>query len=325
MVINNPRLRLVADYPDGALRLLHRQGELVRLRRGAYVLAPEPEDRRTRALDRCVAVARRLRVHFAFSHDTAVLLHQLPTFARRDGAVHVTQSVRPSGHNAADIIRHVTHLPASDVATVEELPVTTLDRTCLDCLRTQSPERSLAVADAVLRRLAGTDRFQRADTATVEQNIRERWSAAIDELGPARGVVRARAVIAHADAHAESPAESQLRWRVLVAGFAAPRLQGLVTTDLGAFYPDLLWTGKVVRSRWKAIALEYDGAAKYESADTLVEEKRREDALRSAGCLVLRATAADLREPGRILRQLQEHVELDPDATAARRGLLLPP
>lgn len=319
------RVRRSADYPIGALRPLLRQGALIRLRRGAYARPREKGDLLGQVLDRCVAVSRQLRVRFAFSHETAVLLHGLPTFIRNSDIVHVIQESRPAATAASDLIRHIGSLPPSDITEARGLPVTSLDRTALDCARGQSPARSLAVVDAIMRLLAGTDRCTWPGTASLEAEIRARWLNRLDEVGRAPGVIRARAVVAHAEGRAESPSESQLRWRVLVAGFTAPELQIPVRTGAGTFYPDLLWSGASVKSTWKTIAMEYDGMQKYQDPQDLYEEKKREDALRSAGCLVVRATRSDLYRPGRMLRALAEHVHLDPEAVPQRRGLQGPP
>ncbi|MGC0252337.1 hypothetical protein [Pseudactinotalea sp. Z1748] len=74
-------------------------------------------------------------------------------------------------------------------------------------------------------------------------------------------------------------------------------------------------------SAWRSVALEYDGVAKYSEREDLYAEKVREDALRSVGCLVLRATRADLRDPRRLLRDLRSHVPQDPEAAKQRRAL----
>lgn len=322
MTIRPPRVQIAADHPIGALRRPHRNGALVRLRRGAYVPADSEADLAGQILDRCTAVARQLRIYFAFSHQTAALLHGLPIFDRHADTVHVIQPNRPSGTQAADLVRHrVRELPTSDVASLYELPVTTLERTVLDCARGHPPAHALAVADAALRRLSGTTRFNWPGPAELEQQIRDRWRSRIEEMSPARGVVRARAVLAHADGRAESPAESQVRCLALAEGFLPPQLQARVSTTKGIYYPDLLWSGDAVRSNWRAVAVEYDGVAKYEAPEDLYAEKVREDALRSAGCLVIRATKVDLRDPRRLLGDLRTNLTLDPEAAQLRRAL----
>lgn len=318
----SPRVELAADHPIGALRQPHRAGELVRLRRGAYVPAEVESDLADSVLNRCIAVARQLRVRFAFSHETALVLHRLPTFVGRADVVHVVHQRRPSSTRAPDVTRHTTgHLPDSDITEVHGLPVTTPERTLLDYARSQPPSHALAVADAVLRRLSGTTRFNWPEHAEREGQIRDRFKSRIEAMGPARGVVRVRVVVEHADGRAESPAESRVRCVVLAEGFPSPQLQVPVRTATGIYYPDLLWSGKAVRSAWRTVALEYDGVGKYGEREDLYAEKVREDALRSVGCLVIRATKADLRDPRRLLRDLRSHVTQDREAAKQRRVL----
>lgn len=214
---------------------------------------------------RCRAVARVLRARFAFSHETAAVLHGLPTWLEDVDAVHIVQKGQAPGTRARDAIRHrVRELPASDITEVDGLPVTALERTGLDCARTHRASFALTTADAVLRRVVGTTRFNWPETADGQARLRRRVLERIDDLAPARGVVHARAVVAHADGRAESPAESRTRWLVLTNRFAAPDLQTPVPTPSGCFYPDMLRTGAAVRSDWKMVALEYDGRSKYE-------------------------------------------------------------
>lgn len=316
-------VRLASSNPVHALRTAHRQGELIRIRRGAYVPSSRIDDPIGLIYDRCIAVAGTLSVRFAFSHDTAALLHGLPAPIAGNRSVSVIQEGRPSAGTSSDVIRHSVHiLPASDVTAIDDLPVTALLRTCMDCVRTQRPAHALMTADAALRRLSGVSRFSWEEDRDHVETIRADLQQRIAGLGRGRGVVQARAVIAHADARSESPPESQLRWLVLTHGFVQPEPQGRIDTASGSYYPDLVWTGDVVRGSWSAVALEYDGVVKYETSEDIYSEKLREDALRAAGCLVIRATKADLRRPDRLLSALTAHIAIDPGAAADRRGLL---
>src|SRR5699024_3263585 len=185
--------------------------------------------------------------------------------------------------------------------------------------RTCRPRQGLGIVDAALRHLAGTNRFK--DTAAAEARIRENLLARIDDLAAAPGTVRARAVIAHADGRAESPPESELRWLLLSEHFPAPVLQMAVHTDSGTYYPDLGWRAHDSRRKERPVALEYDGVAKYGSTEDLYQEKRREDALRRAGCHVIRVTKDDLRKPGALLEGLRGLVRPEPGAFPERVGL----
>ncbi|MGC0272471.1 type IV toxin-antitoxin system AbiEi family antitoxin domain-containing protein [Pseudactinotalea sp. Z1739] len=323
MVANTPRIRFTSDYPPGAVDRLRRQGVLVRVRRGAYAEAGAYEDGRvSELLARCRAVHRALRTAFAFSHETAAALHGIPTWLERTDTVHILQTSHAAGNRARDVIRHrVVEMPEADLERTLGLPVTGLDRTCVDCARTQRPGPALTTADAILRRIAGTTRFDWPASSAREAQIRAAWLNRVADSGPVRGVVRARAVLSHADGRSESAAESLVRWIVLSAGFTAPDLQVAVATELGTFYPDLLWSGADVHSEWQMVGLEYDGVAKYTQGSDVYDEKRREDALRSVGCLIVRATRADLSDSRRLITDLRRHVRTCTSLPPERRGL----
>lgn len=317
-----------ADYAPDTLRRAVHTGALQMIRRGAYVQRPStagPDQLQEQVLARCSAVAQSLTGHFAFSHQTAAFLHQVPVTVTA-AYVHILQTVKPAGDSADDLIRHVTReLPAEDLTTIAGLPVTTLHRTLLDCARTIHPREGLAVADAILRRLAGVSRFNYTETAGDQRALRELSLHRINELGPVPGVVRARAVVAHADGRAESPGESRLRWLVLTGGFIAPTLQPRISTSSGIFYPDLGWeTSEEGEQACRWVVIEYDGVAKYRSTEDLFREKQREDALREAGCAVIRVTSDHLARPTRLLQSLSRHIAIAPATGSARRGLRPP-
>ena len=73
--------------------------------------------------------------------------------------------------------------------------------------------------------------------------------------------------------------------------------------------------------------IEFDGLVKYQDgsrgAEVLVAEKLREDSLRGLGYEVVRVVWADLADPARLLRRIEQaiarHVVL-PDDVRRRRG-----
>ena len=84
---------------------------------------------------------------------------------------------------------------------------------------------------------------------------------------------------------AESPMESRLRWSLLQAGLPKPEVQKELLDSDGRFLAraDLYYP----QAR---LVIEYDGA---NHRDRLVEDDRRQNALVTAGFLLLRFTAAD--------------------------------
>jgi len=146
----------------------------------------------------------------------------------------------------------------------------------------------------------------------------------LNALGRVPGSRLARWVLTNADAGAESPGESWLRYIVLRAGLPTPVTQWEVRTRLGTFRVDLAWPRHGVLG-------EFDGRIKYQNgafgpghdgADAWFNEKRRGDAIAEvAGAYPVRVTAKDSPEStvNRLLAAF-------PAATRAtfRRNPLLP-
>src|SRR5690606_2917756 len=255
-----------------------RSGTLVRVRQGDYVAPPPPaaspaQRRRDAVVARAVALAGRLTTDYWFSHSTAAVLHGLWTWRLAD-EVHVTQLGNPSVRRTdPGFRRHWTALPERDRAELGGLPVTSLERTIVDCARSLSATSGIVVADSGFR--AG------ADVRRVEE--------VLAAAARGRGVRRARRLLAEADARSESPGESVVRWLVVDGGLPHPEPNHTATTWRGTYRLDLAWTTF-------RVAVEFDGAVKYSGGEygdprgRLLAEKARHDALVEAGWLVLRET-----------------------------------
>ncbi len=265
------------------VRRRRRAGELLRVRRGAYreAVAADPvgaRDAELLARARIVAVARQLRSDVTFSHVSAALVWGCAVWPP-PRVTHVTHAGRPNAAGAADLVRHHVLLPPAHRVELDGLPVTSLERTVVDCARSLPSPEALVVTDSALR--LGVDR--------------DAVGALIASAVGARGIARARRVWAWADDGAESPGESLTRHAALAAGLGAPETQIPVVTRLGTFWLDLGWPEE-------RVAIEFDGLVKYGGtygapADVVVAEKRRQDALEELGWTVLRVTWADLRDP----------------------------
>lgn len=274
----------------GALR----RGTLVRARQGIYVSTPsastQPAQRRRQTVViQAVALAERLTTDYWFSHSTAAVLHGLWTWRLSD-EVHVTQLGNPSVRRRTDpgVRRHWTALPEADRGEADGLPVTSLERTIVDCARYLTPTAGIVVADSGIR--AGADL--------------ERVAAILDAAAGGRGVRRARQVLAEADGRSESPGESAARWIAIDGGLPRPEPNHVVSTWRGEYRLDLAWTQQQV-------AVEFDGAVKYSGGEygdpqaRLLAEKARHDALVEAGWLVLRVTWGDLADPDLLVRRIR--------------------
>lgn len=282
--VANPIRPVLARHADPAeLRRRRRDGTLLPLRRGAYLpaaqMGQDPQHRQRQALATIAAVNDQLTMKFWFSHGSAALIWGCSVVGL-DPRAHVTQQHRPGSRRDLTLIRHHGALPASERTVVGGLPVTTIERTVVDCAASMPAGQALVIADSALRRGASTEVIQRLLAARVGH----------------RGVHRARRVLALADARAESPGESLCRWAVVEAGLVAPELQVAVATRIGTFWLDLGWPEQKV-------AIEFDGFVKYSGADgrtapeVVFAEKRRQDALVELGWVIVRVTWADLRRP----------------------------
>lgn len=276
---------LARDHDHGNLRRALAAREIERLRRGAYTTVDlhgtrlHPADQARRRAERTViAVHRQLTAHHVVSHESAALLHGAPVW-RVPHRVHLIQRYGAKAGAAPDVVRHRSVLSEDEVVTVDDVPVTSLVRTVLDCLSTLPPLDGLVLADWALAR-----GIQRGDL-----------SAALEVRADRRNRRRARLVLDLADAGAQSPWETRTRYVLLRAGFPRPRTQVPVTTRIGIFHADIGWDD------WGPL-VEFDGFVKYQDgvlrpgydADVArFEEKRRDDAIRAAGRSLLRITARD--------------------------------
>jgi hypothetical protein len=292
-----PAVYLARDNRQDVVRARVRSRQWQRVSRGVYlpVDPAAPDRRRAVALARVMGLHERLRAPHWFSHESAALLWGLPLWITPTRTHLMQEHTAGSGRDAA--VRHHPVVPPLDQRGVATgLPVTSLERTVVDCASSLPPMHGLVVADAGLR--AGADR------ALLGRILENRAGH--------RGVLRARAVIELADDGAESPGESAARFVVVRDGFPAPLTQVPVVTRLGTFWSDLGWP------QWR-ILLEYDGRAKYDGrgTDELIQEKRRHDAIVEAGWRALRVTKEDL--PGSTLAN-----RLLPLLPAAAAGTLRP-
>lgn len=285
------RSRDLARLPT-SLKTAH--GPLEPLRRG--VLAPRldplaPADTRaiTQVLRHARAFERTAGTPFAFSRTTAAVL--LGGCVLRPGLpVHVTQATRSSSPAAARavVVRHVQELPERDLRTHDDVVVTSIERTLVDCALTLPFVAGVALADSALR--LGADR----DVVEV----------ILAELFGARGVRNARDVVAAATSEVHSPAESIIRAVAIQAGLPVPATLHMVSTDIGQQELDIAWPKLKV-------AVEMDGAIKFAglSGAALVaamhEAMARDRAIARAGWIVLRLDWAALRNPALLARRLE--------------------
>lgn len=290
------------------LALASREGPWLRLQSGVYVdraahLGRRPAERHRVAIDAAMSSARGGSA--VVSHLSAAVVHGLPQYRFRDRAVEVTLAGEAGGSSRPGLRRHLDDLPEADVAVIDGIPCTCLDRTVFDVARTAPLEMAIACADAALRREAVSSR--RFDVAAQER-WRERLRDRADRAAGRRGIRQARCVIEFADGRAELPGESVSRLQLHRIGFRDIGLQVAVAGPRGAeFFVDLALNE--VRTFF-----EFDGEVKYRdaamrggrSAETVVlEEKRREDWIRgTTQWRLCRGGFGDIRTPEMLAARL---------------------
>ncbi|WP_426999227.1 type IV toxin-antitoxin system AbiEi family antitoxin domain-containing protein [Pseudarthrobacter sp. N5] len=206
---------------------------------------------------------------FAYSHISAARLCSLYLWDVPD-TVHITQQTHPAtSTHGAGVAAHTRKLAPGDLATVNGLPCTSLERTVVDCCLLLNYRQSLILMDHALR--LGAD----------EDNLRE----ACARLAGRNGVKTLRRVLDTADARSESAGETLCRELLSRLNIKAPTLQMEVRTSAGLHRMDFGW-------KEERVALEFDGRTKYfdyaPTDQVLFEERNREKALTNEGWRVIR-------------------------------------
>jgi hypothetical protein len=263
------------------LRLAIASGQLAPLWRGVLVDPARLLEPLTRAAAACIVVGPTATVWGL----TALRLYGCA--AAETSTVHViTPYIRWS--RCHDELRvHQGRVAADSVLTVDGLPVVAPDLAVSDVLCTAPRRLALACADQAVARQP-----PREQARFVEQ-IADRLGNRPDR----RGTRRAYGLLELVDGAAESPPESSMRLLVVDAGFPVPEVQYEIRGMDGSavWRLDLAWPE--VR-----VALEYDGFAAH--ADRGQRDAARDEDLARRGWRVVHATAADLRDPRRLLREL---------------------
>lgn len=282
-----------------SLALRCRAGELVRLRPGVYMdsgawqrLPPwERQAARVRA------AASQLSAHRVEVQQSAAVLWGIPVL-RCPPEVMLLVAPPSHGRRRGDL-HWVQRALLEPPAMLDALRVTSRAQTVLDMAAYLPFESAVPAMDHVLRpdRSRGLAALHKADLECLAQGL------------PAH-VRRTRAltVLDFANPRAESPGESLSRAVMHRTGFPPPELQRVFNTSEGQFRTDFFWDEENVVG-------EFDGALKYsgraagsaipsgisaanragsgpESAHdawrVVLEEKRRDDAIRASGVRFVR-------------------------------------
>lgn len=286
---------VASGWEHDELRRLAATGEFRRLRRGAYADAHErgvyqEHEMLVRA---SLALAESDSV---VSFGSAGVLHGLPVPRSAIERVHLTRKRSSGGRIRPGIHVHVAPLGDGEVVSIAGSPVTSLDRTFTDLARVVPLVDAVAAGDVALAK--GME-----PGAVGLQLEAARYRTGI------RSARRAAAII---DPRSESYAESWSRLLMIENGVPAPELQvtidGLTGFDARV---DFLWEDC-------GVVGEFDGKIKYGRllkpgelpGDAVFREKRREDALRELGYIVVRWIWDDLLHPPRLIARILRALDL---------------
>jgi predicted transcriptional regulator of viral defense system len=285
---------LASGYTASQIRERLRCGRWISLRRGLYAepvnLAGSPPWVREAALHRLAvhAAARALSGSgVVISHQSAVVLHNLPNWGLDLDRVHVTRTKGGRGRILAGTSHHVGALPKAAMTMIEGLITTTAARAVIESACTTQYEAAVVLCDAALQQKLVT-----------KAELRE----VLDWMSGWPGSGTALAAVAFADQRAESVGESRLRVLMDTHGLPTPELQVVIHLDDGIVARvDFLF-------RQQRVIVEFDGLVKYrdQAVDVVMREKRRENQLRAAGYLVIRVDWDDLDHPERLVRRIRQ-------------------
>lgn len=279
MTVKLARELLDAGMDARALRVLRRDGALARVRYGAYSEKVE-SDARAAHLQLIEATWPLVGGNAVLSHGSAAALHGLPLWGSLLERVSITRPTGGHGELSSHLHSWRAPLTESEITTVDGMRTTTMARTAVDAALSLPYERAVAVMDAALH--AGASAVLVGET--------------IGSASRRRGVRTARSSFAFADGRAESVGESISRVRMAQVGLPLPDLQFRVLDRFGYFVArtDFCWPDKRVVG-------EFDGKVKYTGTESQVaravmDEKRREQAIRDAGWWVVRWGWDDLAD-----------------------------
>ncbi|RZQ62189.1 DUF559 domain-containing protein [Amycolatopsis suaedae] len=188
------------------------------------------------------------------------------------------------GHKRPGLRVHNGRVEDQDVVEIAGLRTVALDYALADVLARDPGRLALACADQAM---AMTPEPERGE-------FREWIEVRITDRPDPRGRKRARILLDLVTGLPESPSESALLLTLTEAGYPPPQPQFSVRDLAGQeiYRLDFAW------AQWR-IAVEYDGYEAHEGRQDL--DAARDADLARRGWIVIRATAADLRDPTRLL------------------------
>jgi hypothetical protein len=267
---------------DNELLRCVRSGDLMRLGYGVYAHGDLPDTRGGRHAALVRGILRGRPRSWAAARS-ALALHDLPLIKADLDTVILCAPGRERYHRPGVITYPMPE--REPVRHVGGAPSVSLETAIFQTVRRDSLTTAIIAADAALHR---------GLTTMAELEARR---VALARLAP-----RSRELVAAADAASESPGESL--GRILIRGLGYH-----VDTQVEIRSPSGALVGRVDLLLNGCVVGEFDGDVKYGDQggrEALIAEKRREDALRALGYVVVRLTWSDLFTRGRLARLIAE-------------------
>lgn len=262
---------LDAGLRDRHIRAAMREGFLERLRHGTYaprtVTGPLSPEQRHKLI--AYSIVDKLGPAVALSHHSAAIAHGCPTWGIDLGVFHLTRVDGRSGRLDASVRYHVgAVVPSEDLTICDGRQVVKPARAVVESCSLSSVEAGMITASFALRNQAVS--LPELDEL-MERHAR--WP----------GMLHVRVAVSAAEPRCESVGEVRSMHMFRVAGIPRPEPQFVVTRgDSFVARTDFGW------EEFRHVG-EFDGEVKYgrlnpngggELGQVIVEEKRREDAVR---------------------------------------------
>jgi len=234
---------------------------------------------------RCEAFLARMPPGAFISHLTALELHEiaLPRTSA-DRPIDIALPTPSRAPHAKGIAGHRLQISEQDLSTVKGLPVTTAGRAWADVARTIRLPDLVAIGDQLIQRPRGL--------VTAEE-LAARANAAPRHLGSGR----MRRALELLDGASESYPESLLRVKIVLAGFASPRVNQTIRAGGRTFRPDLSYPQQ-------RVILEYQGDYHRDQAQWRADRRRRL-LLEAAGWTVIEVTWSEVMDPAPLFERLR--------------------
>ena len=299
---------------DNDLKRLVASGECARLTRGWYAPTASPIDSLEQHRLTALALGRQYCGKAAISHYSALIVEGIATYAVDLDNVHLTLGATPqrqtaSGGRPAKASRGkppgvasrrrglVLHRPIGTTWYPEPQAGPgvwiTPSITPIAWALVQT-----GLVSGGLSALVSADSALHAGTVSTQDLV-----AAVERFRRHPGIAGVRAALAHANGRHESPGETRTAYVTRLLGFAVePQVE--ITAEGYVYRADF----RIVGTR---VLIEFDGAVKYAGDQkALFDEKRREDALRRQGWVIVRIVWEELDDLALIRRRLLDALDL---------------